>query len=110
MKIDDFNLKWAIQDLQVKLRKESDFSIEASNLKMVKSFISNCKSLEKRIILPELFESLSSKKVLVMSYIDGIPIRNLQAQKGKGDFAHLRNALVEFWAKMVFENSCCFVS
>ena len=62
------------------IHEEMDYTNESENLKKIK------KSMEKsnNVIVPSVYDELSSKNVLTMEYLPGIKITNVQALNEKG--------------------------
>jgi ubiquinone biosynthesis protein len=60
--------------------KELDFEQEASNLEIFKTNFDK----DKNVVIPRVYRNFSSKKVITMEFIDGIPINDIQKIKEKG--------------------------
>ncbi len=69
-----------VDEFEKAIKKELDFSIEAQSLKR---FSKNYQK-EELIKVPKLYETLSSKKILTMEYIEGIKITDTAALKSAG--------------------------
>jgi len=60
--------------------EEMDYTLESKNLKTIK----NDMGTTDKVIIPAVFDDLSSKNVLTMEYLPGIKITNVQALDEKG--------------------------
>jgi len=60
--------------------EEMDYTLESENLKTIK----NDMGTTDKVIVPAVFDDLSSKNVLTMEYLPGIKITNVQALDEKG--------------------------
>ncbi len=60
--------------------EEMDYTLESKNLKTIK----NDMGTTDKVIVPAVFDDLSSKNVLTMEYLPGIKITNVQALDEKG--------------------------
>ena len=60
--------------------EEMDYTVESENLKKIKKSMKN----SNKVIIPSVFDNLSSKNVLTMEYLPGIKITNVQALDKKG--------------------------
>jgi ubiquinone biosynthesis protein len=69
--IDEFR-KWT--------EKELDFEQEASNIEIFRTNFEK----DKNIVIPKVYRNYSTKKILVMEFIDGIPLSNIEKIKEKG--------------------------
>jgi ubiquinone biosynthesis protein len=69
-----------IEEFKKWTEKESDFEQEASNAEVFKTNFEK----DKNIVIPEVFREYSTKKVLTMEFIHGIPLSNVEKIKEKG--------------------------
>ena len=74
-----FSAKALLDQFIETINEELDYSIESSNLKQIKKNMQNHHSL----IIPNVYEQYSSKNILVMEYIPGIKITNIEALDAK---------------------------
>ena len=64
-----------LQEFERSILSELDFTVEASNMaKFQKNFPD-----DERVFIPEVFESLSTKTVLVMSFVRGVKMRDARS-------------------------------
>lgn len=71
-----YNPQAIVEALEQTLKLELDFENELKNIRV---FQKNMASRDNRIIVPEVFEAYSSKRVLTMQYVEGFKINNLEA-------------------------------
>ncbi|KAK8814143.1 hypothetical protein WA158_008005 [Blastocystis sp. Blastoise] len=69
----NFELTWMIPWLKEQTRKEIDFHYEAENGRYSREFFKN----RDDIYVPKVYPELSSSRVLVMEYINGIKVNNI---------------------------------
>jgi len=63
-----------VKEFKIQIEKEINFEIEASNLEKIKeSFIYN-----KNVYFPKVYRKYTNTKFLVMEYIDGIKVKDLE--------------------------------
>lgn len=62
------------------IREEMDYTVESDNLKQIRENLRN----ENMVLVPRVYENLSSKNVLTMEYIPGIKVTDVQALDEKG--------------------------
>jgi ubiquinone biosynthesis protein len=80
--IDDANM--IIDEFEKTIKKELDFNIEALNLKR---FAKNFENRE-TIKVPQLYEDLTTTRILTMEYIEGVKVSDLDALEASGIDAH----------------------
>ncbi len=68
-----FSLESIFAQFVESIREEMDYTIEASNLKRIKSNLKN----ESYVIIPEIIEERSTSKVLTLEYIPGIKVTDV---------------------------------
>ncbi|MBW2992465.1 hypothetical protein KY345_04575 [Candidatus Woesearchaeota archaeon] len=78
---------------------EIDFRIEASNAKILRNNFKNSKD----VLIPEIFRS--SEKVLIMEYVDGIPLNNVDAvKKQKKNYIKFVDSAYNATLTMIFDH------
>ncbi len=75
-----FTAKAMLSQFIETIHEEMNYTMESSNLKSIKE---NLKEYD-NVIVPSVFDDLSSENVLTMEYIPGIKITNVQALDEKG--------------------------
>lgn len=95
----DFNT--ILEELWHTTQEELDFLIEASRLEM---FYSNHMTI-KYASCPKVYKHLTSDKVLIMEYIDGIPISHTdQLLEGGYDLLEIGRKLAENYSKQIMDD------
>lgn len=97
------DLSWAIHSLHKNLLAESDFQEEAANLsRLGQSLNAVTPEVSKVVALPAVVKDKSSSKVLMMTFMDGIPIYDTQRLEDEGvNLTQVGQAVLECWAAMV---------
>ncbi len=75
-----FNLAKIIEEFEKSIRKELNFSFEASNLER---FSANFKN-EPNIYVPKCYHAYSTKKILTMEFVEGIKISDIERIEASG--------------------------
>jgi aarF domain-containing kinase len=87
-----------LQTLITRIRQEVDLKRELRNCNMLKSSIST-----PNVAVPEVIPELSSRRVLVMEWIDGVAVNDVQALQSRGiDPKAVGNAMLHAFADMVY--------
>ena len=83
------------------LRAETDFTTEADNLEAVRrTFAAN-----DAVTIPRVLTDMSDESVLVMEWIDGIPVSNREALEAAGvNRAGLARAILQAYGVMIFQS------
>jgi len=69
------NLVAMVEEFFKALQLETDFTVEANNIRRFKKNFEN----DETIRIPEVFTALSGKRVLVLEYFDGVPLSHPDA-------------------------------
>ena len=83
------------------LRAESDLLLEASNLEAVgRALASN-----DAVTVPRVLKEMSSEQILVMDWIDGLPLTDLDRLDALGfDRPHIAKTILEVYGVMIFQS------
>lgn len=87
-----------------RLMQEVDFVHEVSNTEKLRAHLENDPSLRDRVHIPKVYPELSTKRVIVSEWIDGVPFSN-RPQLAKSGF-NMKAALKDLYttfAKQFFE-------
>ena len=91
-----------INDYESVIMKELDFRIEAANAKKTYEKFAN----NEYLYVPKIIDEYTRKKILIMVYIDGIPITDVSAlKKNKVNLKKLSENGVRIFLKQVFEDN-----
>ena len=89
-------------DYENVLLNELDFRIEAANAKKTFENFQN----NDLLYVPKIFDEYTTKKILVMEYIDGIPVTDVNQMTQKGlDLKKLSENGVQIFLKQVFDDN-----
>lgn len=75
-----FSAKSMLSQFIETINEELDYTIESSNLKMIRSNLNR----HDNVIIPKILDDYSSKDVLTMEYVPGIKITNIEDLDKKG--------------------------
>lgn len=77
-----YNILALAEEFSMSLRNELDFTQEANYTEQLRQNLSRGRWYDpSRVVVPKVYRELSSKKILVLEWLDGVPI--LQARLGK---------------------------
>jgi ubiquinone biosynthesis protein len=83
------------------LRAETDFTTEAANLEAVRRTF----EASDAVTIPHVFAEISDRSVLVMDWIEGIPLSNLEGLESVGaNRAELARAILRAYGVMIFQS------
>lgn len=95
------NLREMVDELEDVAKKELDFLNEAEN---IKRFYQNNKDV-KFITCPNVFDEYTTSNILVMEYIEGIKIADINALEKEGyDLQDMGSKLADNYFKQVFDD------
>lgn len=90
-----------VERFSIRFLRELDFNREARNIVLLEETLED----EKRIKIPKVYEEFASREVLVMEWIDGVPLGSLDDKtREKIDTNDLAMAGAEAFLKMIFIN------
>jgi ubiquinone biosynthesis protein len=69
----DYHVMDLVDEFSTRLREELDFRVEARNARAIASSLPT----GSRISIPEVYEDLSTSRVLVMEWLDGVSVREV---------------------------------
>lgn len=99
---DAVNLKTIIEEMWIVAQQEMDFLIEASHLEE----FARLNSEINYVACPMVEKSLTTSRVLVMEYVGGIPVDDLNALREMGyDNNEIGRKLAENYAKQVLDDA-----
>ncbi len=83
------------------LRAETNFITEASNIEVVRRTF----AVSDTVTIPRVLTDMSSESILVMDWIEGIPLTNREALEEVGiDRAGLARAILQAYGVMIFQS------
>lgn len=96
----NYDLKSIVDEFEKYTRDEMDYVKEARNISTFYSRFSD----DVNVKIPKVYEDYSTRKVLVMEFIDGVPIdSDHELMEMKSDKSILADNLANFFLKQVFE-------
>ncbi len=87
-----------IEEFAKSIKKELDFNIEALNLKRFKVNFKN----NPKVKVPKLYDSLSTKRILTLEFINGIKINDKETLKKQYSLKEIAKTGVELVAEQIF--------
>ncbi|KAK8812271.1 hypothetical protein WA158_007505 [Blastocystis sp. Blastoise] len=95
-----FSCYWKIQELSETLNKELDFSKEIENMEICRQMAKPYKN----IVIPTVYRDYCSKRIICMSYEEGISIGDSQTiQNKKINMSSVLSSFVSFYNDMIFK-------
>jgi ubiquinone biosynthesis protein len=96
-----FGLVMILDEFAALLLAETDFTIEASNLQAMRSAF----AASDVVTIPRLWNDMSGESVLVMDWIDGIPLSDREQLEAVGaNRAELARAILQAYGEMIFRS------
>lgn len=81
----DLSLRWLVLEMATNIPLELDFRKEGENSERLQRYIDSTGNvLKSRIYIPKIRWEVSSKRVLVMDFVDGIPVTDVDALAENG--------------------------
>jgi len=100
---EDFSLGWAVDAFEENLVQELDFETEARNCEQTRKSFSRDARLKDKVVVPQVYNSYSSGRVLSMDFIEGVPIHDTRRLSDLGvDVRQVGKTVMEAFAAMVF--------
>lgn len=96
----DVELREMFDELRVILHLEADYEREKNNLRTYRERLGG----ERRFVVPEVFDDLSSRRVLTMSWEEGVPLRDwIASDPGLDARESFARALLDLYCREFFE-------
>ncbi|XP_057788888.1 putative ABC1 protein At2g40090 [Salvia miltiorrhiza] len=101
-----FDYRWLVDEMRESLPKELDFLIEAKNsIKCMDNFRRFSPHIAEYVYAPKVYWNLSTSKLLVMEYIDGVQVNDCRAiQKLSIQPSDVSKLLSQAFAEMMFKH------
>lgn len=80
-KLFDLPLSWSSDYIEKHIRMEADFVAEARNAMLAWKHFQEEPSLKDRVYVPKVYPELSSKRVLVTEWVDGVQLTDMERLK-----------------------------
>ncbi|KAI0566122.1 UbiB [Gracilaria domingensis] len=94
-------MHWVVDQFRNNLQKELDFELEAASAMRTAQFFEN----ERRVCVPTVYTQYTTDKVLVMQYIDGFRVDDVDRMHHAGiGVQNVAQAVVDAFAQMIFVN------
>ncbi|KAK8814142.1 hypothetical protein WA158_008004 [Blastocystis sp. Blastoise] len=94
-----FDLMWMVPMMRKELERETDFTLEGKNAQDCKEYFAS----HKDIYIPTIYPEISSKRVLVMEYINGVKINDPAVSTSMGyNIRDVSKSFVRAFAEMIF--------
>ncbi|MCL6434828.1 MAG: AarF/ABC1/UbiB kinase family protein [Leptolyngbyaceae cyanobacterium HOT.MB2.61] len=101
-----YDLKALAEEFATSLRGELDFSQEASNTDQLRRNLSASRWFDPtRLVVPEIYWDLTTSKLLVMEWLDGVPLllANFNGIGFAGDLTAEKQAIVSMLVRAFFQ-------
>lgn len=85
------------------IESETDFNIERANGKLMKQFIENDSKLKHKVFVPKVYDEHSSRRILVMEWVDGTPLSKISEVKTKFSAKDALSTIFELTCRQVYE-------
>lgn len=96
-----FNMDWVVDQFRENLKKELDFRLEAESANRTAISFQH----DNRVFVPRVYPEFSTSRLLVMEYIDGCRVDDVDALRRAGVNTHqVAQAVINAFAQMIFLN------
>eukprot|EP00177_Eucheuma_denticulatum_P006900 GFKZ01012554.1.p1 GENE.GFKZ01012554.1~~GFKZ01012554.1.p1 ORF type:complete len:602 (+),score=76.33 GFKZ01012554.1:74-1807(+) len=96
-----FNMAWVVDQFRKNLEKEIDFELEAESAERTAEFFTG----DDKVWVPAVYRELSTKRLLVMEYVDGFRVDDVEEMAQGGIDPHqVAETVVNAFAQMIFVN------
>ena len=97
----NFALRQPIEEVARFIALELDFAREAESLERTRSAFKD----DPDVRVPKLYAELCTRKLLVMEYLDGTPVHELETLRAAGvDLGALADRIARIYRRMIFEH------
>ncbi|KAI9248492.1 ABC1 family-domain-containing protein [Phascolomyces articulosus] len=104
-KLFDLPLSWSSDYIEKHIRMEADFISEASNTDRAREYFDEEPSLKDRVYVPKVYHEISSKRVLVSEWVDGVQVTDKQKLKAKNlDLDRAMYTTIEAFSSQIFRS------
>jgi ubiquinone biosynthesis protein len=92
-----------LDEFAAMLRAETDYTIEAENIDVIGRVFAH----DDAVTIPTVFAQLTSESILVMDWVDGVPLNRVEDLNAAGvDRAGTAGTIMHAYAEMLFESDC----
>ncbi|PXF43767.1 putative aarF domain-containing protein kinase 1 [Gracilariopsis chorda] len=96
-----FNMHWVVDQFRVNLRNELDFQMEARSARRTANFFRD----HPRVFVPHVYDQYSTDKLLVMDYVHGFRVDDVEAMHRQHIVPQqVAQTVVDAFAHMIFIN------
>lgn len=94
-----YQLKKTYQEIREIVIDELDFKVEAKNLNTLKNNLAG----ERQVVFPEVFEKLSTSRVLTLKFVEGVKISQIdQLKKISVNPTEVAETVIHLYCKQIF--------
>jgi ubiquinone biosynthesis protein len=98
-RIENFDPEGVIEEFGHMILREIDYTIEARNIERFRKNLAS----EENIVIPQVYWKFSTRKVLTMEFIDGVPLDEVKKLKELNiDFKQITDTLGKAYIKQIF--------
>ncbi len=95
----DYNIAAIAQELALSIEGELDYHTEGRNAERLRSNLSS----DTRFVVPQVYWNLTTRRVITLEYLEGIPFREVQRLRESGyDLSSLAQVGIEAFLKQIF--------
>jgi aarF domain-containing kinase len=100
------NFDWIVDEFRSCLESELNFKIEAENSKKTKIAFENDSKFRRMVLIPKVYDNLTSERVLTMEFITGFKINDIEGMKSAGlDLKMINHLMYEVFMEMIFKHN-----
>lgn len=97
----EYRVRDLVVEFSTRLREELDFRIEARNARTIAASLPD----DSPVYIPRVYEDLSTARVLVMEWLDGVGVRDVPWDRGRAtDRKRLADSLLQAFLERMFQD------
>lgn len=98
------DMLFAVEFVTNNIRKETNFVLEANNMRRCRNELTTSSSLSKQIHIPKTYDNLCTSRLLTMEFVDGVRITDVKSlQRMKIMPKQVMTLFVDFFAFQMFQ-------
>lgn len=87
----EIDISGIVKETKRQLHQEADYIVEARYLKSYRAFVED----EPRFVVPKVHDDLTTKRILAMDYVDGVPLESLAGEEVQQELKDSAGSLLQ---------------
>jgi aarF domain-containing kinase len=100
----EFKYQWFTEELRRNMPKELNFTMEVQNAEKIANILKD----QPNIHVPKMYKNLSNDRMIVMEFVEGIPINQIKRIKDSGvNLSDVAKLLATCFSQQIFDHGYC---